>query len=255
MGVTRQAPAAVGAAAVIGVNAAQSPRAGDAVSNSAALAAFFGVSRLFASQIRMGAVRLEQARAEAVREGRRLAQARERSVQLRLLHDHALQTLETIASGRFSDFDSVRTSARAEATRLDRELSRVDAAGRSLAERLTDIVAAHSQQGLVVDLAGPDQPNVSEPLVQALCGATDEALTNVRKHASTSRASVAITAKDGLVVVTISDQGTGFDPTTVREGFGMGESIHRRMRDAGGSARTESSPDKGTRVTLIGPQA
>ena len=71
----------------------QGPRAGDRVANGVAHAAFFGVAAAFAGHIRSGAVRLAEARQAAVREGESLGEARERAIQLRLLHDSAVQLL------------------------------------------------------------------------------------------------------------------------------------------------------------------
>jgi len=221
------------------------------VADSVALSAFFSVGRLFAAQARDSAVRLEQARTRAEAEGRGLAQARERSVQLRVLHDHALQTLEMIASERFTDLDVIRSHARAEAARLDRELTRAGAAARSFAGRLGTVLAEHA--GLLIEFECPDQPDLSEPAIQAFCGATDEALTNVRKHAHASWVRVSVHHTDGILTVTIADKGVGFDPSATRGGFGMRESIGQRMRDAGGAARVESAPGAGTRITLSRP--
>ncbi len=253
MGVARPATAALGAATVIGTYAAQGPRPGDAVANSAALGGFFVGALSFATQIRTGAVRLEQARAAAVDEGRKLAEAHEQAVQLRLLHDHAVQTLETIAGGRFTDLESVRQRAAAEAAQLERDLDQRHRSGRSLLNALTLVVAEHTARGLVVDVDCPGALDVDPALCDALCGATGEALTNVGKHAETMHAAVSAGIHHGRVAVTIADQGAGFDPHASHGGFGMNESIRRRMHDVGGAVVVESAPATGTRVTLSGP--
>jgi signal transduction histidine kinase len=253
MGVRSPAQRRLSAAAVVATYAGQASRVGDAIANTVALAGFFRGSRLFADQIRDGAVRLDQARTEAVDEGWHLAEARERSVQLRLLHDHALQTLETIASGRFTDLESVLARARTESQKLADELTDRVANGGSLAQRLTALAAEQSVTGLVIDFDCP-QPQalsvVPVTLANALHGAATEAVTNIRKHAGVDQAVVSLRSAPGEVVVTITDQGVGFDPMTVNGGFGMGESISRRMRDVGGSAVVESTPGAGTRITL-----
>jgi two-component sensor histidine kinase len=251
MGVASAAQAVAGAAAVIGAHATQCPRGRDAMADSIALSAFFSVGRLFAAQARGTAVRLEQARARAEAEGRRLAQARERSIQLRVLHDHALQTLEMIASGRFTDLNLVQSHARAEAARLGRELNRTSAAARLFADRLGAVLAEHT--GLLIEFECPDLPDISEPAIAAFCGATNEALTNVRKHAHVNCVRISVHNTDGVLTVTIADQGVGFDQSAVHGGFGMRESIERRMRDAGGAARVESALGAGTRITLSRP--
>jgi hypothetical protein len=251
MGVASAAQAVTGAAAVIGACVVQHPRAGDASADSVALSAFFSVARFLAIQTRGSAVRLEQARARALAEGRRLALARERSAQLRVLHDHALQTLETIASGRLIDLDLIRSHARVEAARLDRELTTAGGVAHSLADRLGLVLAEHP--GLVIEFECPELPDTSEPVIQAFCGATDEALTNVQKHAHADQVRVSVHHGEGVLTVTIADKGVGFDQSVARGGFGMRESIERRMRDVGGGAQVESAPGAGTRITLRQP--
>ena len=251
MGAPSAARAVAGAAAVVAAHATQNRRVADAVADSVALAAFFAVAGLLAAQTRASAVRLEQARARAEAEGRRLAQERERSVQLRVLHDHALQTLAAIASGQCTDLGLVTSQARAEAARLRRELDRIGAASRSLADRLGAVLADHTE--LLIDFECHDQPDAAEQVIQAFCGAADEALTNVRKHAQTRAVRVTAGKSDGTMTVRIADDGIGFDHSAAGEGFGMRESIKRRMRDVGGSALVESAPGAGTVITLSRP--
>jgi signal transduction histidine kinase len=251
MGVASATRALAGAGGVIGANATQSRRAGDAIADAAALAAFFSVARLLATLTRASAVHLEQALGLASAEGHRLAQARERSVQLRMLHDHALQTLETIAGGRFTDLDLIRSYARTEAARLGRELKGTSAAAHSLADRLGAVLAEHA--GLHIEFGCPELPAIAEPVIQAFCGATDEALTNARKHAHADRARVTVHNAGGQLTVTIADQGAGFDQSVTPAGFGMRESIEQRMHDAGGTAHVVSALRAGTRVILSWP--
>jgi signal transduction histidine kinase len=168
-----------------------------------------------------------------------------------VLHDHALQTLEMIASGRFTDLNLVQSHARAEAARLGRELNRTSAAARLFADRLGAVLAEHT--GLLIEFECPDLPDISEPAIAAFCGATNEALTNVRKHAHVNCVRISVHNTDGVLTVTIADQGVGFDQSAVHGGFGMRESIERRMRDAGGAARVESALGAGTRITLSRP--
>jgi signal transduction histidine kinase len=92
------------------------------------------------------------------------------------------------------------------------------------------------------------------PVAQALIGATQEALANVAKHAGVQQAVVRVASTDAGVEVTVRDHGRGFDPDRPAGGFGIAESIVGRMRDVGGRAAIWSAPDRGTRVTLWGPQ-
>ncbi len=251
MGVTSAAQAIAGAAAVIGAHATHNRRARDALADSMALSAFFSVARLLAVRTRDSAVRLEQARARAEAQGRRLAEAREGSAQLRVLHDHALQTLEAIANGWIADLDLVKSHARDELARLRRELRDTSFSGQSFGDLFGTVLAGHA--ALRIECECSESPDIPRSVILAFCGAVDEALTNVRKHARTSLARVTVSCIDGIVTVTIADEGVGFDQFKERGGFGLRESIQRRMRDAGGTAGIESAPGIGTRITLSWP--
>jgi signal transduction histidine kinase len=79
-----------------------------------------------------------------------------------------------------------------------------------------------------------------------------EALTNVVRHSRASTADVSISAHNGSVVLEVSDDGVGFDPSRqtelLREGhFGLA-SMRERVEMAGGSWRIESLPGGGTRL-------
>jgi len=77
-----------------------------------------------------------------------------------------------------------------------------------------------------------------------------EALSNVRKHAEAKRAEIAFEVRDRQAVVTISDDGTGFDVSDVHTGgqhFGI-QVMKERMVALGGSLEIESRRGEGTRV-------
>jgi signal transduction histidine kinase len=92
-------------------------------------------------------------------------------------------------------------------------------------------------------------PGVSDALISA----TIQALVNSVKHAGTT-ATRTVTGSGldgGGIRITISDDGHGFDLTTVpEERLGVRVSILERVRHVGGTAHIRSSPGKGTVVTL-----
>ena len=191
--------AASGAVAIIAAMVLPGPKLGDAVANSFALGSFFVCSRFLANQIRQDASRTEDARAEVMAEGASLAREHERLVQLRVLHDSAVQALESIGTGRVADGASVRRVVRAEAGRLREELG----VG-GVVEPLTEANdLRRGVEALVDDRSGPLHvdvrfaalPEVSAEVVRALVQACGEALTNVAKHAGTDRATIAVSAR------------------------------------------------------------
>ena len=76
-----------------------------------------------------------------------------------------------------------------------------------------------------------------------------EGLQNVAKYAEASRAIVTLRQEDGLIRFEVSDDGTGFDPSTVKKGSGL-QNMEDRIAALGGSLTVESSPRSGT--TVIG---
>ena len=72
-----------------------------------------------------------------------------------------------------------------------------------------------------------------------------ELLLNVVKHAKTNTAQVSLRKDNGgLVCITVSDQGAGFDPKCLRDGYGCFGlfSIRERIALLGGNLDFESSP-------------
>jgi signal transduction histidine kinase len=84
-----------------------------------------------------------------------------------------------------------------------------------------------------------------------------EALTNVRKHASASRVDVELTETDGRIIAVVADDGIGFDPEGLRRSrfprFGLAI-MNERAESVGGSLSIESAPSRGSRVRIDVPQ-
>jgi nitrate/nitrite-specific signal transduction histidine kinase len=98
-------------------------------------------------------------------------------------------------------------------------------------------------------------PSAETQLVRVI----QEALTNVRKHSLASRAWVRIERDGDQAVVTIEDDGRGFDSTPRSEyqspgHFGL-EIMRERAESVGGSLEITSQPGHGTRVIVRMPCA
>jgi len=80
-----------------------------------------------------------------------------------------------------------------------------------------------------------------------------EALTNVRKHAGARHTAVSLNAVDGVVVLEVTDDGSGFDPGRLEEaldhGFGLA-SMRERVEQIGGTLAVHTAPGQGTRVEV-----
>jgi signal transduction histidine kinase len=76
-----------------------------------------------------------------------------------------------------------------------------------------------------------------------------EGLANVRKHANARRAEVRIAEREGQRIVTVHDDGTGFE--TVEAGAGQGlKNIRARAASIAGAATVRSLPGRGTTVEV-----
>jgi signal transduction histidine kinase len=82
--------------------------------------------------------------------------------------------------------------------------------------------------------------------------AVKEALNNALKHARATEVSVALELDGPRLLVTVSDNGSGFDPGTVKRGNGL-DHLERRMVEIGGICTIESRPTGGTRIRLAVP--
>ena len=80
-----------------------------------------------------------------------------------------------------------------------------------------------------------------------------EALTNVRKHSQASRAWVRFEADEAGTVITVEDDGRGFDPSLIgqdgREHFGL-QTMRERAESVGGVLQISTQPGQGTRLTV-----
>lgn len=82
----------------------------------------------------------------------------------------------------------------------------------------------------------------------ALYRITQEALNNTVKHARASQAEVRLECDSGLVKLTISDNGVGFDPERVTT-HQLGLDIMReRAQDIDADFEIIGQPDAGTRI-------
>ena len=79
---------------------------------------------------------------------------------------------------------------------------------------------------------------------------TAEALTNAVRHAGPTSVALALAVHEGHLVITVSDDGTGFTRDT-DAGVGLG-SMHERASELGGSCTLETGAH-GTRVTALLP--
>ena len=92
-------------------------------------------------------------------------------------------------------------------------------------------------------------PPLSETVATAAYRITQEAITNVARHAYASRVEVALKARNGILTLAIADNGVGFNAFNLSESEGLGVAgMRERAGLVNGIFELYSEPDKGTRV-------
>ncbi|MFI7438513.1 GAF domain-containing sensor histidine kinase [Nonomuraea indica] len=198
--------------------------------------------------------------------GRELAMLEERNRMARELHDAVTQKLF-----------SLRLTAQAAATVLDRDPARAAAelervqrlAGEALAELRAVIVelrpAELDRHGLgetlrkhvrLLERLHPvrvafdcgELPPVEPAVEVALLRVAQESLHNALRHADATEVSVRLGHAGGRLVLSVRDDGKGFDQTVSR-GLGL-VSMRERAESVGGVMTVESAPGEGTAVSV-----
>jgi len=83
--------------------------------------------------------------------------------------------------------------------------------------------------------------------------AVKEALNNVLKHSGATEVALKLTVLDSGIVLTIRDNGHGFDSAKIGPGSDGLENMRNRLDECGGSAEVISKPGHGTEVHLRFP--
>jgi two-component system sensor histidine kinase DegS len=81
-----------------------------------------------------------------------------------------------------------------------------------------------------------------------------EALTNIEKHAEASRVSIAISWDEDCLLMTVSDDGKGFDPFNIQYGSHYGLKFMRERTELlNGSMNIQSALGSGTKLMIKVP--
>ena len=182
-----------------------------------------------------------------------VASARAREHFARTLHDGVLQTLAVVQ--RRSDDDALVEMAREQEWELREFIGSGSPDHTDLVTAVRRAAArAERHHAVRVDVVVIESPSTSTQRVEAMAGATSEAIINAAKHADPSQVTVCVdSGADGGVVVTITDDGRGFDVDSTTPGAGMARSIRGRVSEVGGTAAIRSRPGLGTEVRLWVP--
>jgi signal transduction histidine kinase len=94
-----------------------------------------------------------------------------------------------------------------------------------------------------------DVPSISDPVATAAYRITQEALTNVARHAAAKRVEVTLEARDGVLILATVDNGIGFNAAVLSETEALGVAgMRERAGLTGGVLEVQSQQGKGARV-------
>jgi len=92
-------------------------------------------------------------------------------------------------------------------------------------------------------------PQVDDLVATAAYRIAQEALTNVARHAFATRVKIDLQVKNGVLTLSVSDNGRGFEPQKLAESDCLGlAGMRERASLLGGRLEMQSKPGKGTRV-------
>jgi two-component system, NarL family, sensor histidine kinase LiaS len=139
--------------------------------------------------------------------------------------------------------------AQQELTGLILELRPAALEGKGLSRALSEYASNWSRQTRIeAEVRVSGERPLPLPLEQSLFRLAQEALANVARHSRATNTEIHLGWVNGDVVLTVSDNGIGFNATrSGRKGVGL-ESMRERIEGLGGRFLVESEPGEGTQV-------
>jgi signal transduction histidine kinase len=143
------------------------------------------------------------------------------------------------------------TEAQREARDIVDQLFKTSQVPHSLVSRLAQEATDYTRQyGIQCHLHVADgRIKLSEMAEMQLLCVAQESLANIRKHADASSIEVSLVSQGGRTVMTISDDGHGFDPNSVHGGHGL-QVMEDRVKSIGGHIYINTGLQRGTVVTV-----
>jgi NarL family two-component system sensor histidine kinase LiaS len=153
------------------------------------------------------------------------------------------------AEGSLNEAQTLVIQAQQELGSLIRQLRPVALEGKGLIVALRELATEWSQRtGIVANLRVEGTQTLPLPVEEALFRVAQEALTNVARHSKATLVQMSVTLTGESVMLSVIDNGQGFD-TTRHKHLGVGLlSMQERMRALGGDVQIESTSQKGTHV-------
>ena len=138
---------------------------------------------------------------------------------------------------------------RQELTSLILELGPAMLNGQGLAPALNDYTIEWSRQNRIdAELRLKDERPLPIEIEQGLFRIVQEALANVARHSQAENVEISLRFNYDHLILTVSDDGQGFDPESSPTGFGL-RSMEQRTESLGGQFTIDGLPGSGTTIT------
>ncbi len=216
----------------------------------------------------------ERLELELRRQAAEIAASEERAHLARELHDSVTQALFSMtlitrsielllardpaaAGERLETLGELQRDALAEMRALIFELRPGSLERDGLVEALrTHAAAVEGRTGLSIVVDCDELPSrLALGTEDVLYRIGQEALHNVVKHAGASRARIAVAVSDGTALLTVEDDGVGFDPAAIPPGHLGIEGMRVRAERTGGRLEVDAAPGRGTLIRASLPVA
>ncbi len=219
------------------------------------------LGKAIASQV---AIAIENA--QLFEQAQRAASLEERQRLARELHDSVSQALYGITLGAGTARARLRESPEAAVEPIEYVQSLAQAGLAEMRALIFELrpesleteglVAAIEKQGASIsarhnvafELHAAEEPDCALASKEALYRIAQEALHNIVKHAGAASVRVRLERVDGALVLSVSDDGRGFDATAPFPGHVGLHSMKERAQKLGGTLTIESAPGNGTTV-------
>lgn len=155
--------------------------------------------------------------------------------------------LDEVTEGFATTIDEVLDELRATAQALYPAILRDRGLGGALRS-----LAGRSELPIDIELEPDPLPRVDEVVEAGAYFLASEAVSNALKHADAPRVEVKLRREPDAMRVEITDEGRGFDPSTLVRVGGL-QTMRDRVNALGGTLRVTSRPGEGTQVTALLP--
>lgn len=115
---------------------------------------------------------------------------------------------------------------------------------------LRQVTMLEARHGIVVQFNVQEEPNIPLKTKEAIYWIVREALHNIVKHARAAEVTLTMNVLDQALIVTVQDNGIGFDPTAEYKGHIGLQSMKERCHQINGILKIDSNIGCGTTLKL-----